>query len=83
MIRSLEEIERQVRRRSIGHTIAEICLDLSVMPDLCTSRFWNQLFNVMYYFGGGGVIVMKKKQCRVRSSRSRTGRLAATGTGYI
>jgi hypothetical protein len=64
-----EEIERQVRRRSIGRTFAEICLDLGVIPDLCASAFWNGLFETMHYFGGDGVIitVMREKIRRVHA----------------
>jgi len=63
-----EEIERQVRRRSIGRTFAEICLDLAVVPDLCTSAFWNGMFETMHYFGGNGVItVMREKTRRVHA----------------
>ena len=47
-----EELERQVRRRSVGRTIAEICRDLAVVPGLCTPAFWNGLFELMHYFGG-------------------------------
>jgi hypothetical protein len=60
-----EELERQVRRRTIGRTIAEICLDLAVVPVLCSSAFWNDLFNLMHYYGGGGVVtLMREKQRR-------------------
>ena len=60
-----EELERQVRRRTIGRTIAEICLDLAVVPILCSSAFWNDLFNLMHYYGGGGVVtLMREKQRR-------------------
>ena len=62
---TLEDLERQVRRRTIGRTIAEICLDLAVVPGLCTSAFWNELFQIMYYLGGGGVVtVMQEKHRR-------------------
>ena len=49
---TLEELERQVRRRAFGRTIAEICLDLAVVPGFCTPAFWNGLFEIMHYFGG-------------------------------
>jgi hypothetical protein len=63
---TLEELDRQVRRRPIGHTIAAICLDLAVVPDFCNSRFWNKLLEVMYCFGGGVVTVMKEKHRRAQ-----------------
>jgi hypothetical protein len=62
---TLEDLERDARRRSIGRTMAEICLDLAVVPILCSSAFWNQLFEIMYYLPGRGVVrVMKEKQRR-------------------
>jgi hypothetical protein len=66
---TLEELERQVRRRSFGRTIGEICLDLAVMPSLCTSAFWNGIFELMHYFGGDSVVVtvMREKTRRVES----------------
>jgi hypothetical protein len=49
---TLEELEREIGRRSLGRTIADICLDLAVVPDICTSAFWNDLFKIMHYHGG-------------------------------
>ena len=49
---TLQELERQVRRRPIGRTIADICLDLAVVPGLCTGPFWNALFEAMQSYGG-------------------------------
>ena len=34
-----EDLDRQVRRRAVGRTIAEICNDLAVVPGLCTPAF--------------------------------------------
>jgi hypothetical protein len=60
-----EDLDRQVRRRAVGRTIAEICNDLAVVPGLCTAPFWNGLFEIMHYFGGGsGVTVMREKSRR-------------------
>ena len=60
-----EDLDRQVRRRAVGRTIAEICNDLAVVPGLCTPAFWNGLFEIMHYFGGGGgVPVMREKRRR-------------------
>jgi hypothetical protein len=49
---TLEDLERQVRRRAVGRTIADICRDPAVVPGLCNSAFWNDLFQIMHYFGG-------------------------------
>ena len=63
-----EELDRQVRRRSIGRTFAEICNDLGVVPEHCASAFWNGMFEIMNYFGGNGVItVMREKTRRVHA----------------
>src|SRR6202007_1843551 len=61
---TLEELEREVRRRSIGRTIAEICLDLAVVPVFCTSAFWNDLFNLMHYYGSRGVVTLMEEKHR-------------------
>jgi hypothetical protein len=59
-----EDLDLQVRRRAIGRTITEICRDLAVVPGLCTSAFWNGLFEIMYYFGGDVATVMREKTRR-------------------
>ena len=62
---TLEELVRQTRHRSIGLTMADICLDLGVIPMLCSSDFWNKMFDTLYHFGGRGVeTVMAEKQRR-------------------
>ena len=61
-----EELERQVRRRPIGRTIFDICLDLAVVPGFCQSQFWNELFEIMNWFGGGNSVdrLMREKALR-------------------
>ena len=59
-----QDFDRQVRRRAVGRSIAEICSDLAVVPGLCTPAFWNGLFEVMHYFGGNVVTVMREKTRR-------------------
>ncbi|HEY7579446.1 MAG TPA: hypothetical protein VH855_17770 [Acetobacteraceae bacterium] len=49
---TLEELEREVRRRPLGRTIVDICLDLAVVPGLCTGAFWNELFDLIRCHGG-------------------------------
>ncbi len=46
------ELEAWVRRRPIGHTLTDICLDLGVSPSLCAAPFWNRLFDAMQDYGG-------------------------------
>jgi hypothetical protein len=59
-----QELDRQVRRRAVGRTITEICRDLAVVPGLCTSAFWNGIFEVMHYFGGSVETLMREKTRR-------------------
>jgi len=61
---TLEELERQVRRRAVGRTIAEICGDLAVVPGFCTPAFWSDMFQVIHYFGGDVATLMRKKSRR-------------------
>jgi hypothetical protein len=49
---TLEQFEAQVRRRPLGRTIVDICLDLAVVPGLCTGKFWNELFDLARCHGG-------------------------------
>ncbi len=49
---TLKELESQVRRRSIGRTIAEICMDLGVTPSSCDGAFWNRFYLTLINFGG-------------------------------
>ena len=51
-IPSLKELEAQVRRHSIGRTIAEICLDLGISPAVCEGAFWFQISEVLRQFDG-------------------------------
>lgn len=63
---TIEDLERQVRRRPIGRTFLDICLDLAVVPGLCHSQFWNELFDIMNWFGGGNSVdrLMRQKARR-------------------
>jgi hypothetical protein len=49
---SQEEIDAEVNSRSIGRTIADICLDLGVSPTLCEGPFWQLLFDAMQNYRG-------------------------------
>jgi len=59
-----EELVRQIRRRSVGRVLAEICLDLAVVPGLCSSDFWYDLFEIMYYTPGKGLVVLMQEKHR-------------------
>jgi hypothetical protein len=49
---TLKELESQVRRRSVGRTIAEICMDLGVTPGSCEGAFWHEFYQTLTHFGG-------------------------------
>ena len=49
---TLKELEAQVRRRSVGRTIAEICMDLGVAAMTCDGGFWIEIYRTMTNFGG-------------------------------
>jgi len=82
---TLEELERQVRRRSFGRTIGEICLDLAVMPGLCTPAFWNGIFEPMHYFGNDSVVVtvMREKTRREESFIQQQDKKAGKHLGLV
>ncbi|HVC61340.1 MAG TPA: hypothetical protein VND19_13375 [Acetobacteraceae bacterium] len=61
---TLEELEAQVRRRPLGRTIVDICLDLAVVPGFCTGPFWNELFDSIRLHGGTVVTLMQEKMRR-------------------
>jgi hypothetical protein len=58
---TLEELEAQVRRRPLGRTIVDICLDLAVVPGLCTGAFWNELFDLTRCHGGSIATLMLER----------------------
>jgi hypothetical protein len=58
---TLAELEAQVRRRSLGRTLVDICLDLAVVPGFCTGPFWNELFDSIRLHGGSVATLMQQK----------------------
>ena len=79
-----EELDRQVRHRAVGRTIAEICRDLAVVPSFCTAIFWSDLFQVIHYFGGSVAKVMREKSRREQAFvREQDRKPAAARTGCI
>jgi hypothetical protein len=61
---TLEELDRQVRRRTLGRTIGDICLDLGIAPRFCTGPFWDALLEIMLSLGGSVATVMQTKHDR-------------------
>jgi hypothetical protein len=61
---TMAELLAQVRRRPLGRTIVDICLDLAVMPGVCTGDFWNELFDLIRGYGGSLATVMHERMHR-------------------
>jgi hypothetical protein len=51
IIPTLKELESQIRRRSVGRTIADICMDLGVTPSLCEGATWDEILQTLTHFG--------------------------------
>ena len=64
---TLAELEAQVRRRPIGRTLVDICLDLAVVPGFCTGPFWNTLFDSIRLQGGSVAVLMQEKVRRAKA----------------
>ena len=64
---TMQDLEREVRRRALGRTILDICLDLAVVPGFCTGEFWNELFDSMHCFGGSITTLMQQKSRRAQA----------------
>jgi len=49
---SLQQLEEEVRRRPVGQTVTEICLDLGISPSLCAQGFWDRImWTILDYRG--------------------------------
>jgi hypothetical protein len=70
---------RQVRRRPIGRTILDICLDLAVVPAHCHAAFWNELFELITQFGSNvGRLMQEKTRRRVSFDKEQDSNRNAT-----
>jgi hypothetical protein len=58
---TLAQLEAQVRRRPLGRTLVDICLDLAVVPGLCAGPFWNELFDAVRCYGGSIAALMRER----------------------
>jgi hypothetical protein len=59
-----QDLDRQVRRRPLGRTILDICLDLAVVPAHCHGAFWNELYEIIDAFGASIAPLMREKTRR-------------------
>ena len=62
-----EELDAWVRRRPVGRTITDICLDLGIAPCLCDGDFWDKLDKILRRYGGS-----LNRLYTVRAERERT-----------
>ena len=65
---TLEELERQIRRRSIGSTLIDICLDFAVIPEFCLGGFWFHLSHAIAQYSRTDVIPLMREQFRRRDA---------------
>ena len=72
---TMKELESQVRHRSVGRTIAEICLDLGIAATICEPGFWHELYLTLTRFGGSFEHVFgvqeRRKQAFEKERRTR------------
>ena len=64
---TLQELIAQVRRRPIGRSIVDICLDLAVMPGICAGPFWNDLHMLIHFLGGNLPTLIQERMRRERA----------------
>ena len=46
-----KQMESQVRRRTVGRTMADICLDFGVIPSFCAGATWSEILEILMHFG--------------------------------
>lgn len=64
--RTIEQFEAQIRRRPIGRTIVDICLDLGAMPGLCGAVF-DDIYDAIMLCRGSMTRYMKEKLRRANA----------------
>src|SRR5487761_2136449 len=62
---TLEQLEAEIRRRPIGHAMADICRDLGISPSLCNGRFWAALYCAIDWYRGNFAQYYKEIRGRV------------------
>jgi hypothetical protein len=80
---TLEELQAQVRRRPLGRSIIDICLDLAVMPGVCTGPFWNELFDIMNCYGGNLAGLMRERVRREEAFAKEQDRQPGSNSDWI
>jgi hypothetical protein len=80
---TLQDLERQVRRRPLGRTVLDICLDLAVVPGFCTGEFWNELFDIMHCFGGSVATLMQQRSRREQAFAQQLDRIRGSNWDWL
>ena len=78
-IPTLEEMIAEVRRRPVGRTLVEICLDLAVMPGICEGSFWNELHALIDRFGGSLPALIQARMHREKTFEQEQDRMPVPG----
>ena len=64
---TLEQLTAYIRRRPVGHAIADICRDLGVAPTLCDGILWNALYEAITWYRGSFLRYYRDMRKRRRS----------------
>jgi hypothetical protein len=80
---TMKELEAQVRSRPIGRTITDICLDLGINPSICDGRFWNEIYEALWYFGGSFEQLHNVRERRREAFQKERDKLPDTWTWQI
>ena len=60
-----QEIAEEIRRRSIGAVIVDICHDLGIVPGDLPSLFWDELNGAVLRYGGSMLMFLKDVRRRL------------------
>jgi hypothetical protein len=77
---TLKELESQVRRRSVGRTIAEICMDLGIEASTSEAGFWYEIYQTMTHFGGNFENFFEVQESRKKAFQQERNKLPDTWT---
>ena len=77
---TLKELESQVRRCAVGHTIAQICMDLGITANISEAAIWDEIFQILMHFGGNYELVFGVQERRKQSFQKERNRLKHTWT---
>ena len=77
---TLKELESQVRCRSVGRTIADICLDLGIAATTCEAGLWYEIYQILTGFGGNFEYVFATQERRRQAFEKERNKLPNTWT---